>query len=751
METITTVTIDESYLFTREQEIVSFGIPFAPGAVADAARIRVIDATGESLPLQVTVLGDWPDRSIRWAHLSVQSRLDFRDAIEWQVVSAEDTELQRAIVVGPARVTVSETVAAIRSETISCTISMGRELRIGIRGTDGAELVKAKGIDFWASVDGRDPIRFVPRSTRLLDSGPVRSGLLVDGGFHDEDDSIVLDGSLELRMKAGQRTVEIEASVQSRDQVVRLDGAGIRLTPARPRSKPARGYSRMPRAQVSETEIVYTMETDRHHSPLWYESDADPSWIAQQIDGGSVVAMLRHANHYYPTRISATDGRLEIDLQPRGHGGFSMYPWMSISGEIAILFSQDPEPTGFDLTVNSMLFQHPIRPRLSPEYYNKTTTLGEIFPTSRKYGHFEGLLTAALQQRTVGSGKMHFGDDPNLDYTYDQRGHGELVWTNGEYDTAKMLLLQYARTGNRAWFNAAEAAVRHTMDIDFLRNSPNPQWAGGVCCHEGDHRVQAYAGPSHEWLEGLLYYHFLTGNTRAREIAESIADNICRYFESGHFDNVGHYQMRELGWALVALSAMYLLDRNDRYLAVGRKIVSLLADWVDKFGGFKEVSWVSQPGQEEAVPVEARRDAFISLTLNGLAHFVAATGDEDAKQLFLVEVKAQRVWLDSIDGWAEQRETRIPNLESFAWAFRMTGDREYLESGRQILRFVLNNAFLRYYNVRRFVEDNSHSKSAIYRKQEIIAIHNQTLGLSVIPMLPFLTVAEEEGCLDWME
>lgn len=68
-----------------------------------------------------------------------------------------------------------------------------------------------------------------------------------------------------------------------------------------------------------------------------------------------------------------------------------------------------------------------------------------------------------------------------------------------------------------------------------------------MCCHEGDHRAAAYAGPSHEWVEGLIDYYHLTGCEQAMRTALSVGDNVCRYVEDGEFDAVGTYALRELG------------------------------------------------------------------------------------------------------------------------------------------------------------------------------------------------------------
>jgi hypothetical protein len=134
--------------------------------------------------------------------------------------------------------------------------------------------------------------------------------------------------------------------------------------------------------------------------------------------------------------------------------------------------------------------------------------------------------------------------------------------------------------------------------------------------------------------------------------------------------------------------------------------------------------------------------------LNGINRFYLASSEDEARTLFHDEVKAQLDWFNSPDGWAEQRETKIPNLEAFGYGYRYTGDRAYLDAGLQILDYALNNCTLRYYNMTRHVLDTSRSRPSTYRFSEVHAINSQILGLALIPMLSFLQTAEEAGALE---
>lgn len=147
-------------------------------------------------------------------------------------------------------------------------------------------------------------------------------------------------------------------------------------------------------------------------------------------------------------------------------------------------------------------------------------------------------------------------------------------------------------------------------------------------------------------------------------------------------------------------------------------------------------------------PLSVQRDAFESLTLNGLNRFYRATGEQAAHALFLSEVAAQLAWCDSPEGWAEQRETKIPNLEAFGYAYLYTGDAAYLRAGRHILQYALNNGMLRFYNTMQPVGDMRHARPAHYRLGRVQPINGQILGLAIGPLLCFMEIAEGAGVLE---
>jgi hypothetical protein len=473
-------------------------------------------------------------------------------------------------------------------------------------------------------------------------------------------------------------------------------------------------------------------------------------WVGYRSASGGVLGTIRKARYRFDKEISVDEKGVHLHLWPMWAKPYHLYPWMGMTNETLFEFFA-PETPNYELAKGCFLYERPVKPVLPPDYYRECRALGDIFPSSRKYQVFEGMLARALKHRPKGIGQMHFGDEPSGMYTAEGRGKGGLLFTNGEYDFPHLLFMQYARTGHRHWWEMAEAAAMHWMDVDWLRNAENPWYSGGLACHEVDHRSHPAAGPSHEWVGGFLDYYHLTGNRTALRAARSVADNVAGYIESGNFDRVGTYQMRELGWGLTALANIYEETREKRHLEAGKQAVVLIEKWIDRFGQISEVMRFTDDtdGPKDPVhPIAVYRDNFSSITINGLRRFGEAAGYAPSKQMFLAQAAAQLRWFDSTEGWGEQRETRYPMLETFAYAFLKTGIRAYLEAGTRILEFGLTNGELRFETIKYRRETNLRGYHATFIEPHAVPINSQLLGLTVTPMLAFLQLAEDEGVLE---
>ncbi|MBX9471925.1 hypothetical protein [Microcella sp.] len=156
---------------------------------------------------------------------------------------------------------------------------------------------------------------------------------------------------------------------------------------------------------------------------------------------------------------------------------------------------------------------------------------------------------------------------------------------NNEHDALLALVLQYLRSGERAYFESAKAYADHLIDIDRIHSSS--QFAaevGGLRAHGRAHvhRVAAHTvngqvltsiDTGHMWTEGLVLLGQLTGDERYLEAARGVGECILRLHELGW--TRPQPGPRNAGWPLLALSALARLDHEPRVIAAIRDISEL--------------------------------------------------------------------------------------------------------------------------------------------------------------------------------
>ena len=109
--------------------------------------------------------------------------------------------------------------------------------------------------------------------------------------------------------------------------------------------------------------------------------------------------------------------------------------------------------------------------RCDPAYISATEALGSFPPAdpTKYHGYDKWVedffdLHLADRERVREYGMLNYGDW--YDTAWDS-------WGNLEYDLARICFVQYLRTGDRRYFDRAEQASRHFMDVDVI-NAVNP-------------------------------------------------------------------------------------------------------------------------------------------------------------------------------------------------------------------------------------------------------------------------------------
>lgn len=245
-----------------------------------------------------------------------------------------------------------------------------------------------------------------------------------------------------------------------------------------------------------------------------------------------------------------------------------------------------------------------------------------------KYPLLENLIEAApgagnparhTYDRQPALGMFHFGCAVS--------GGGSHCANNEDDCEVAFPLQHYLRTGHTYAWDYGKEAARHYMEVDFREWSPDPRQRGGLIPHTGQHFLGSVY-PSHQWVEGLLTYYYLSGDERARNAVIACADNHVWWIYNK--TKLVCCDGREAGAPLVNLAAAYRLTRNDTYIAAARHIIrNFFIKWIRKYGEFKypyPQSWQERP--HKLITGYGDWSSFA-----GLYRLWEATGDEQFRKL----------------------------------------------------------------------------------------------------------------------
>ena len=355
--------------------------------------------------------------------------------------------------------------------------------------------------------------------------------------------------------------------------------------------------------------------------------------------------------------------------------------------------------------------EEPLLAVCDPAYACATKALGDLAPADpSRFAGYDAWFAEAFQahgkQRDDGRfyGMLNFGD------WWGERG---VNWGNLEYDLGYCLFLQYVRTGQRAYFDRAEQAARHHVDVDIIhaenaQDSKGPRWersgptvsaTPGVTTmtpncrpatptNEGGTRIRATSGS-----RGDLVYYFLTGDRRARDVARTAADTMARQCPTAYGDHI-----RGVGWPMVLVLAAYEATGDKKYLDAAAKNWEVLKAHIDWQRG-----WVVRLAKGHCKHTDSDCYGNVpfmeGLTCCALARYHRLTGDPEV-------LKAINVGIDQMirECWVEEEKAfryaacplspLTPSLlplsaEAMAYAVRQTGNQEHLRVLREGLRSSL--------------------------------------------------------------
>ncbi len=683
---------------------VSGGVPLAPNAAPAGSVFALADADGTPVPLQAQVLGRWQDGSARWVLL------------DFEADPPAGGEARYTLTWDGGRVAVPDVPCAAEGDApaVSCgavRLAAGSEgvLTIGDRLEIGLRLVLEGDVTCAARVE----------SAEVECAGPVRATLTIRGQFMRPSGERVFSFRLRASAWAGLSKLRLEPLIiVDADEGVIQRIASLYLDVRPRRGAVSARIGGEPGWEGAAGASVGLMQIDDQTCRLQGaegEGGRAPGWAEISDDAGTIAGALRDFWQQWPKSLEVSAEGLAVGLFPAFmvEDFDHMQPWWKYQYlfEDACYRLRTGQARRWEVWLDlhgdgaalAAAADAPLMPIPDPAQAIATGVWDEIMPAGApemaEYDRwaeklFEAYCSPIEEQRDYGA--MNWGD-----------WFGERVvnWGNHEYDTTNQLLIQFARTGDPEYFYVADAAARHSTEVDTVHHVCDDLWdhfcettggprrgepgeepdypyrPGMVHQHTVGHVSGFYdvetirqlfidkgvgrapnpylcLGPTnlgHIFTQGISRHYFLTGDPFIRETVLMIGDNLAQLVEDRKFAFMGgSHAGRVAGWTMLALAGAYEIDLGERYLAAMRTIAEdALAAQDPVCGG-----WLYYPMAPDHCICKTQRHTgmagFITAVLiNGLARYYQLSGDERLPEAIdrAVTFLDLDTWHDQWSGW----------------------------------------------------------------------------------------------------
>jgi hypothetical protein len=750
-----TVTVAEPAGVSRTGWPVTSGVPLAEGALRDAQAAALFTADEREVPLQTEALSRWPDGSIRWLLLDFQTDLEAnqtqrytlrygpgtrRSPVEKPVTLNTEGQVV-TIDTGPLRLLLSPTEFRLPDRVWLDANNDGRfAADEQVTGPDdaGIVLITPDGNVFRADR--------APAKLTVEDSGPLRASVRIEGG-HGSAEGAMFRYVVRVHAFRGQSCLIFQYTFVNNHQdalMAKIDA--LDLVFAHAQKDGCRivldGKERAPGR-------LFQVDYGRFDVDGKLAGRRGAGWAAVGTDHLGMAVGVREWWQNWPKDIEAAANRIRVGICPgfpRGlydgkplteeckltydlrDGVYSYKCGVARTHELwATFFAGKPEATRLAEFFRAV--EMPLLGQCESAHVSASRTLGPLPPSDPKYRAYDALVAdcfarhLADRDRVREYGLLNYGDWYNTNWD---------AWGNLEYDTSRIWFQQYLRTGDRRYFDRAEQAARHFLDVDVL-HATHPQVRaypgsadmrpGQIWPHCVGHTGGYYAryvtdkyedeAPlkltgayqvglwdfGHVWVGGVFDYYLLTGDRRAREVGVLASDAMAALCPTRYSDHI-----RNVGWPLHLLLNAYEATGDKKYLTAAGKQWQVLKDHLDPKKG-----WVVLLAYGHcSVPAELGRCRgnnmyMLGITLTALARYHRITGDP-------VVLEALSTGIDQMirEGWSEQyksfyltscrhSQTAPPPRfcsvtfhasEAFAYEALRTGNTEH----RRIMREALGTA-----------------------------------------------------------
>lgn len=619
---------------------VSSGVPFPRGWLATVDHLRLETAQGSELPANYWKIVAWPDGSVKSALVSFVPT-PAGDAYPDVVLRYGPTVTHQAA--GPVQVSEDSSSLTVTTDVLKLQFSKSRFTVLEQAWTDvnhdgvfdagerwltaPADLVvldRKTHANFrsslWTSADGY--------ALRLVEAGPQKVTVLLEGRVKGEGGAVTVDGDATivqakvwLSVYAGSSLVRVQTTIvdtKSRptetfsDRILKINSISLDLPLTLTSPNYAAGGESGAVYQgavgsgaslLQDATATFTSQFAYAFSYSGVGSGAKaPGWMDFSDGTRGLVLGLRHFWQSYPHRL-AMDGAntAHLEFLPAGSPNYfwTVYPGVGKTYEGFLDFHAGAYGAAVKRRAEIAL-DFPMLVPSDIGWYAKTDVFGPISKVSDLSAAWETRVanqyncTVLRQGCTIYPlpyGQRNFGDFQQGFGTKSTGGYFP-IYGDSHYEDAHGSILQFARSGDRRWFDFAVPFARHHYDLDVMHTENPVRYAGfpagmihwhGTSEHEGVNIEMGHVVPG-----GLDDYFYLTGDPRALEVLREQGNWVEKWARNGRSriapekstDKVGleEYE-RVAAWPLYTIMKAYETTADPKYLEGASILVKNNIDW----------------------------------------------------------------------------------------------------------------------------------------------------------------------------
>ncbi len=610
---------------------VTSGVPLPRGVAREVGDLLLKSAGGAGVPCQMNPVVRWPDGSLKWVELNFQANVPAGGELKYSLGKGAPAAVPAAL---KLKVTDGADAVVIDTGAIAFTVPRKSGQIVGEVKAGGKTVATGAGVSLLGAKGAGKGVVFSTLKGRVLQvkverAGPLAARVLVVTTCSSPDGKPFIDAAASRKKYSRNGGDWFEVRTRLHAYAGRpFICATVSLTHAGPLDDSPDAFFKSAALLVrSAAEIPsassegvsggtggngfrlfqylgagrsdYAMKLGRtppkpHFAVLVGGTEKKKGGrAAGSVAAGGMGFGIRRFYEYAPTAITVKPDVVALELLPDDpeQEMHMLDQGRQRTHEVLLDFSGQPAK-------HLAAFQAPrLLAAAPPAWYADTGVFGMIaeepkdlskYPAEQRKDitEFYRLQRRLVDPKLARSGKSVFECfHPGwLDY-------GDLIWRpgwcNGHYDWTLGMLLGYLRTGDRRFFEAADAFAWHRFDVAQNHNAEFGQvegryrWSRALTYYEKDDHRTVGKGPkqTHSWNRGIAYYGLLTGNETARETALFNGVGIEGYFKGSiddgkwrgnwrdggkPYSSVGQEQRAE-GWSIENFLGCYEAGGDEKW------------------------------------------------------------------------------------------------------------------------------------------------------------------------------------------